>query len=196
MGDNAHIAAVDRDRADGPLRVLLVPVFVGSLESEAHLPVEVTARQLAHERPRVGIEGIEVGIHLQPALVRRAAERAVAAAEHRSADGLGTDDAATQETLLRAAALKRTQAEQAECRLNAALDAIQAAAEDGEDAADDDAMLQRLSEAVSQHLDAAGDDLAALNAVLRRWFDRFETTRADDGRCASCPCWPTSPQRV
>lgn len=80
---------------------------------------------------------------------------------------------------------RRQAAKRAGLRQRAAEDALAAAVEQPE--GDADVALARMWEALSGELDAVKGETAALNAALRRWFERFELHRDADGRLRVVP---------
>ena len=115
-----------------------------------------------------------------------AADRAADRAEERYADALAPEDDSTCEVLLGAAKRKREEAKRARTRLEAALDALSAAADEseGDQAA---AVMERIWEALSGNVHEAQSDIQKLNAVLREWFDAFELHHHDDGSIGIVP---------
>jgi DNA invertase Pin-like site-specific DNA recombinase len=81
---------------------------------------------------------------------------------------------------------RRQIAERAALRQKAAEDAL--AAQGNEPEQDADVALARMWESLSGELHAVKDERAALNAALRRWFERFELRRdTDDGSVRIVP---------
>jgi site-specific DNA recombinase len=76
-------------------------------------------------------------------------------------------------------------AERAALRRQAAVDAL--AAEVDEPKGDAEIALARMWAALSGELDEVKGETAALNAALRRWFERFELHRDADGRLRVVP---------
>ena len=115
-----------------------------------------------------------------------AADRAADRAEERYADALAAKDDSTCEVLLGAARRKREEAKRARTRVEAALDALSAAADEseGDQAA---AVMERIWEALSGRIEEAKGDIKKLNAALREWFDRFELHHEDDGSISIFP---------
>jgi DNA invertase Pin-like site-specific DNA recombinase len=80
---------------------------------------------------------------------------------------------------------RRQTAKRAALRQKAAADAL--AAEDRPSEGDADMALARMWEALSGEMDAVKGETAALNAALRRWFERFEFHRDTDGSLKVVP---------
>lgn len=110
---------------------------------------------------------------------QRAAERQAQLADQRYADRLGTDDEHTQAVILRASAIKRTEAEQASAGADAALDALNAA--ESPQAPDAELLMAELWEALSARVDAARGDVKALNLALRELFEAMVPYRDTGG---------------
>jgi DNA invertase Pin-like site-specific DNA recombinase len=108
-----------------------------------------------------------------------AATRAAERAERRFANALEQDDDHIHQVLLNAASLKHTEVEQANIRMEAALDALHGMS--GEPEGDPaELALGRLWAALSGRLEAA-DDVRTVNAALREDFLCFELHHADGG---------------
>jgi DNA invertase Pin-like site-specific DNA recombinase len=80
---------------------------------------------------------------------------------------------------------RRQTAKRAALRQQAATGALAGLVEQPE--GDADVALARMWEALSGELDAVKDERAALNAALRRWFERFELHRDADGQLRVVP---------
>jgi DNA invertase Pin-like site-specific DNA recombinase len=145
--------------------------FGAIFENEAALREQMRAgRRL--ELDRLGKDAHEAGEQAQAA--NRDAERA----DQLLADGIAADEF-ERAALIAAAGIKRREAEQAQRRMNAALDALSVAQGEPEDDADD--AIGRLYEALHGQIQAARGDVKALNLVLREWFTKFEVYDGDDG---------------
>jgi hypothetical protein len=74
---------------------------------------------------------------------------------------------------------RRQMVDRATLRQKAAEDAL--AVQEDESEQDADLVLARMWEALSGELQAVKDEVSALNAALRRWFERFELRHTNDG---------------
>lgn len=110
--------------------------------------------------------------------VKAAQQKAERAAEL-LAEGLDTYDRHEREALLRAGALKQREAEEAQRRLTAALDALSAVSQEDEDADSED-IAGTLYAALSGPLRALAGDVKALNMTLREWFAAFYIESEDE----------------
>jgi Recombinase/Recombinase zinc beta ribbon domain len=115
-----------------------------------------------------------------------AAERAADRADQRYADALAADDDDACEVLLAAAKRKRSEAKQAQARLDAALDGMTDAAEEHESEQAGDVM-SRIWHALSGRINEATGDIKKVNAALGEWFDRFELHHEEDSSIRIVP---------
>jgi hypothetical protein len=106
-------------------------------------------------------------------------ERASGRLSDRYAAAVSADDEAEIALAKQAWEGRRQTAERATLRQQAAADALAAEARPSE--GDADMALARMWEALSGELDAVKGEREALNAALRRWFERFEFHRDADG---------------
>jgi DNA invertase Pin-like site-specific DNA recombinase len=106
-------------------------------------------------------------------------ERAIGQLSDRYASAVEAGDEAGIALSKRAWEGRCKTAERAALRRQAAADAL--AAGDRPSEGDADVALARMWEALSGDLDAVRGETAALNAALRRWFERFEFHRDADG---------------
>ncbi len=107
------------------------------------------------------------------------AENSITRLADRYERALAAGDEAEVNLAKRAWNAQQQVAERAAVRRRAAEDALAATLD--EPTEDPDALLARVWRSVAGDMAAAEADVAALNAVLRRYFDRFEIGRATDG---------------
>jgi DNA invertase Pin-like site-specific DNA recombinase len=110
----------------------------------------------------------------------RAAKAGIERADRQYADALAKGDDAVIATITAATALLRKDAEQAQARATAALDALsEAEAEHTDEGAE--ALLGRLWAALGGQLQDARGDVERLNVTLREFFERFVVHREPAG---------------